>query len=136
MNKRIIVLLFAALFLLASCASLQKKEVATPEITPVATNTDASVSIKLKSAEEDLAKVLYNLGKVYGTPRFKVDLTRTLTGDYIIVEKLYYQIEDTNTVVIVSTMDGTVTSIDTVNFDTTTAALPLLPASEIKPEVK
>jgi hypothetical protein len=134
MNKRIIVLLFAALFLLASCASLQKKEIATPEPTVAAANTDASINIKLKSGEEDLAKVLHNLNKVYGTPRFKVDLSRTPSGDYIIVEKLYYQIKGTNSVVIVSTMDSIITSIDTVNFNTTT--LPLIPKKEAKLEPK
>lgn len=134
MNKRIIVLLFAALFLLASCASLQKKEIATPKPAIVAADTDASINIKLKNGEEDLAKVLLNLGKVYGTPRFKVDLSRTPAGDYIIVEKLYYQIKDTKTVVIVSTMDGIVTSIDTVSFDTNT--LPLVPEPDTKPGSK
>jgi len=135
MNKRIIVLLFATLFLIVSCASLQKKEIAMPDNTPLeAADTDASISIKLKSGQENLAKVLKNLNKVYGTPRFKVDVSRTPTGEYTIIEKLYYQIQDTNMVVVVSSTDNIITSIDTVSFDTT--KLPLVPELEAKSKDK
>jgi len=77
-------------------------------------NTNGQVTIKIKKGEESLSETVKTLIEVYGKPTMKVNAFRTNSGEFVIMKKMYFRIDEI-TFIIVSVVNDKILLIDTVH---------------------
>ena len=95
-------------FLLVGCSALLPALVhkVPPEV--------SEVRIKIATGEDALKDVVLSLNATYGKPTIEVSAFRLETGEFVVMKKLYFYIDD-NTFVVVSVVNDKTLMIDTIH---------------------